>query len=194
MCACFVAGSQKSPALAATVIANDYIQFVRGSNSRYTIRIGTDTFSHAFAVFEYSGHSFDLLFPSLDHQYYRIANFDEVFNPVDPRVERGLADGGLGEVGTGDFYIGVWLVTGSSPFTQRGQYYGWVHLRPVDGMLTMVANAMSFNSRGIVVGTLQVVPEPASAAIAVVGLVALLKLRICRLRRRTAVGLRKRTA
>jgi hypothetical protein len=40
----------------------------------------------------------------------------------------------------------------------------------------MVANAMSFNSRGIVVGTLQVVPEPASAGLAFIGLVALLRI------------------
>jgi hypothetical protein len=57
------------------------------------------------------------------------------------------------QVGTSDFFLGVRL----NPST-----YGWVQLNPIDGDLTMVANAMSYGSRGIVVGILIVVPEPKS--------------------------------
>jgi hypothetical protein len=67
--------------------------------------------------------------------------------------------GGEVTVGSGEFYLGV--------RTSRGQIanrnaYGWVHLRPVGGMLTMVGNVMSYNSRGIIVGTTTVVPEPST--------------------------------
>jgi hypothetical protein len=176
--ACLAATSQQSPALAARVIANDFIQLRNVHDSQFTIGIGSDI-SWAFSIFEYSGHSVDLEQRSADLQYYRVANFGEVFNPLDPRVFGGLVDGGLGEVGEDDFYLGIWLPKGDHQTYQNyGQWYGWVHLRPVNGVLTMVDNAMSLDSRGIIVGTLEVVPEPASAGHALIGLVALLKLRI----------------
>jgi hypothetical protein len=68
------------------------------------------------------------------------------------------------EVGTSDFYLGVEL---------DGSTYGWVQLKPIDGVVTMVANAVSYSSRGIIVGTLNVVPEPSSAGLAFIGLAAL---------------------
>jgi hypothetical protein len=79
-------------------------------------------------------------------------------------------------VGTSDFYLGVRTGVGFiPPFTPdhvvpNRDVYGWVHLRPVNGVLTMVENVMSYNSRGIVVGTTTVVPEPMSAAMLIVAL------------------------
>jgi hypothetical protein len=55
--------------------------------------------------------------------------------------------------------------------------YGWVHLRPVNGVLTMVGNVMSYGSPGIVVGTTMLVPEPATWALATVAGLACLCIR-----------------
>jgi hypothetical protein len=173
LCVSFAVVGDQNAASAATVIANDFIR-LDSRASEFTIGIGTEDLSHAFATFAYSGHSVDLVERSADLQYYRIAHFSEVFNPLDPRIEEGLVDGGLGEVGTGDFYLGVWIPIfdiDTGTFKESGQWYGWVHLRPISGTVTMVANAMSFDSRGIVVGTLEVVPEPRSAGLALVALV-----------------------
>jgi hypothetical protein len=112
---------------------------------------------------------------SADYQYYHVASFGDIFNP------RVIGDN-LGEVGTGDFYLGIWIPVGDPLNPPSLQYYGWVHLRPVDGELTMVSNAMSYMSRGIVIGTTIVVPEPATAAIAAIGLPALLSFRIHRVK------------
>jgi hypothetical protein len=183
--ACSAQALQQSYAFAAIVVPNDYVRF-EARDTNFTVRVGPEIFTHAFAVFEYSGHSVDLFLRSADLQYYRVTDFGEVFNPIDPRVEDGLADGGLGEVGTGDFYLGIWLPKGdSSMFDEIGQWYGWIHLRPVDDMLTMVGNAMSFDSRGIIVGTLDVVPEPTSIGVAIVGLATVSQVRIGRMRRRS---------
>ena len=80
-------------------------------------------------------------------------------------------------VGTSDIYLGVRTGVGFiPPFTPdhvvpNRDVYGWVHLRPVNGVLTMVENVISYNSRGIVVPTTSVVPEPTSAAMVACGLV-----------------------
>jgi hypothetical protein len=77
------------------------------------------------------------------------------------------------EVGASDFYLGFHLPVSTA--------YGWVRLRPIGGAVTMVANAVAYSSRGIVVGTTQVVPEPTSAAVLPIALAALIcKLRITR--------------
>jgi hypothetical protein len=67
-------------------------------------------------------------------------------------------------VGTGDFFLGVRTGLGYN-LPQDRNVYGWVHLRPVNGVLTMLENVMSYNSRGVVVGTTIVVPEPMSNSI-----------------------------
>jgi hypothetical protein len=79
------------------------------------------------------------------------------------------------EVGLGQFYLGVRTGVGFEGNAvnlgpPRRDAYGWVHLRPIDGVLTMIENVMSYNSRGIVVGTTTVVPEPSTLAILVFGL------------------------
>ncbi len=87
----------------------------------------------------------------------------------------------MGEVtvGSDEFYLGV--STGKGTNAQHIPYrtaYGWVHLRPVDGVLTMVENVMSYNSRGIIVGTTTVVPEPAAwALVSIAGLGCLFRRR-----------------
>jgi hypothetical protein len=82
--------------------------------------------------------------------------------------------GGPLTVGAGEFYLGVRTGVGfggspGNPGPPNRNAYGWVHLRPENGVLTMVENVMSYNSRGIVVGTTTVVPEPASLEIVLFG-------------------------
>ncbi len=86
----------------------------------------------------------------------------------------------LGEVtvGSGEFYLGVSTGMWIGPDLRSRTAYGWVHLRPVDGVLTMVENVMSYNSRGIIVGTTTVVPEPAAwALVTIAGLACLFRRR-----------------
>jgi hypothetical protein len=63
-------------------------------------------------------------------------------------------------VGDSDFYLG---------FAYNGAY-GWAHLVPAKGSLTMLGNVMSYNSPGIIIGTTTLVPEPITSGILLVGL------------------------
>jgi hypothetical protein len=99
----------------------------------------------------------------------RSSEFPTIFQAHPPQVARPFA-----YVGPSDFYLGVRTGAGFEPSGQPNRSaYGWVHLRPVNGMLTMVSNVMAYNSRGIVVGTSTVVPEPRSVAFLVIGLIVL---------------------
>ena len=73
-------------------------------------------------------------------------------------------------VGPGEFYLGLRTGRGFANSRPNRNAYGWVHLRPDNGVLTMVGNVMSYNSRGIIVGTTTIVPEPTALAMAGVGL------------------------
>ena len=73
-------------------------------------------------------------------------------------------------VGDGDIWLGV--ATGQSIVSSTAQrsVFGWVLLRPTfpgSGTLTMIRNAMSYASPGIIVGTTTVVPEPCLASLLV---------------------------
>jgi hypothetical protein len=77
-------------------------------------------------------------------------------------------------VGAGDFYLGIRTFSLNAPGKSA---FGWVHLNS-DGTelashATMVSNAMSYGSRGIIVGTTILVPEPYGLAmVAGLGVVA----------------------
>jgi hypothetical protein len=63
-------------------------------------------------------------------------------------------------VGSGDFHLGLALEY-YTPGPETGlDVFGWVHLKPVDGLLTMIENVISYDSPGIIVGTMEIVPEP----------------------------------
>ena len=77
-------------------------------------------------------------------------------------------------VGQSDFWLGV--ATGHSLSSNRNAF-GWAHMQPTTTSptgLVMVANVMSYNSRGIIVGTTTLVPEPAAIALVAIGLPMLL--------------------
>ncbi len=85
--------------------------------------------------------------------------FPAVFNAIPP------PQGGEVTVGPGEFYLGVRTGRGfegtlGNPGPVKRNAYGWVHLRPVNGVLTMAGNVMSYNSRGIIVGTTPLCRNP----------------------------------
>jgi hypothetical protein len=117
-----------------------------------------------FTSFNYSGHSITPDDVSADYQYYEIADFGDVFKTTGYSTPfHG------GEVGFGDFYLGIW-----TPFSSSEQSFGWVHLAPVNGVLTMINNVMSYKSPGIVIGTKTIVPESTSFFMLAVGVTILL--------------------
>jgi hypothetical protein len=70
------------------------------------------------------------------------------------------------DVGLSDFWLGV-ATSYSGPRT----VFGWVHLQPTSPTeLTMLANAISYNSPGIIVGTTTLVPEPTVTVFMAIGL------------------------
>jgi hypothetical protein len=85
-------------------------------------------------------------------------------------------------VGTDDFYIGIrtGLLPPFASSTGKWDVFGWVHVKPENGTLTMVGNVMSYNTRGIIIGTTTVVPEPCLGILVVGGVAPFLML--CRRR------------
>ena len=82
-----------------------------------------------------------------------------------------------------DFYIGIaapailWEEFPTPGVPPVRTEFGWVHLQPDGDQLRMLANVMSYESPGIIVGTSTLVPEPAAAALAVTGVTAIAFLR-----------------
>ena len=89
-----------------------------------------------------------------------------------------LTWGGTQTVGE-DFYLGVRTGSGTDPGfdwadpTTRTTF-GWAHFREdASGRLFIVDSAMAFRESGIVVGTVQAVPEPATWALLLGGFIAM---------------------
>lgn len=89
-----------------------------------------------------------------------------------------LTWGGVQTVGE-DFYVGVRTGSGTDPgfkwddLTTRTTF-GWAHFREnASGQLFIVDSAMAFRESGIVVGTVQAVPEPATWVLLLGGFIAM---------------------
>jgi hypothetical protein len=74
-------------------------------------------------------------------------------------------------VGNDDFYLGF------SGAHARAGIFGWAHLGPRDGVLTMIDNAMAYHVSGIVVGATRPIPEPATIVLVIYGTTSLLRSR-----------------
>ncbi len=66
---------------------------------------------------------------------------------------------------SGYFYLGV----ATSQGTSERDIFGWVRLQNIGGVVSMVDNAVSYAGTGIIVGTTQAVPEPASVVMISLG-------------------------
>jgi hypothetical protein len=94
-----------------------------------------------------------------------------------PSIAQGLPRQSNVAVGH-DFYLGTRTRSFSDPgFTYEGSFFssfGWAHFKTDSaGQLQLLDSAMAFREGGIVVGTLQAVPEPSSAALMALGLICL---------------------
>lgn len=141
--------------------------FYRGDNSG-----GTAGFFYADGLIKDTGHG------TLDAiRHFYVAQFGDVLSAssIDAGKLHALSTE-LIAVGPGDFYLGLRVNYGATA-------YGWVHLRPVNGKLTLVENVMAYYARGIVVGTTTIVPEPTSALLVSVAAIVLAPLRIARKKR-----------
>lgn len=66
------------------------------------------------------------------------------------------------EVSYGDFYLGINTGVGWSESSPSRDVFGWVHLRNTSTGLEMLGNAMAYDTQGIYIGTMDVIPEPAT--------------------------------
>jgi len=68
-------------------------------------------------------------------------------------------------IGNGDFYLGI--ATSDAPnFPFVRDIFGWVQIHDASGTLSATGNAVSYHSQGIVVGTINEVPEPSTIVMA----------------------------
>jgi hypothetical protein len=91
---------------------------------------------------------------------------------IDLSVSPGV-NGGPITLGTADFYLGIRTGAGyhdTPPYSPNRNVYGWVHLQSIGDTLTMLGNALSYDSSGIIVGTTTVVPEPTTATLLLLGM------------------------
>jgi PEP-CTERM motif-containing protein len=80
-------------------------------------------------------------------------------------------------VGEGDFILGVSTGLGFTNGTPNRNEFGWITIHNDNGVLEGFDNAISYDSPGIIVGTLTEVPEPTSLVLIALGGLGLIRLR-----------------
>ena len=171
---------------AQTVVVNDNLRIGGSDFTDADFNIGVDQdaakTTYTGAYFDYTGtrvsYNTTLLDEGVD---VYVVKPGDVFSPAaiknnqfTPILTFGPVSYPSAFVGSGDFYLGVSTGIGysDSPFRGNRTAFGWVHLHPVNGVLTMVSNVMSYNSPGIIVGTTTLVPEPGAVGLIAMALTA----------------------
>jgi hypothetical protein len=181
---------------AATVVSNANLNWQASppqSTTSYTATIFQDAAAtdHTLAWFDFDGTSIKSAGAAVDESSdWYVMNAGEEFSKqailnglpsplvisavISPPVTVGFEQ---------EFYLGV--NTGLGFESGFRNVFGWVLLKPIGGVLTMVDNAVSYDSQGIIVGTTTVVPEPSATAIFVGAALSLVgRRRLLRLARR----------
>ncbi len=76
-------------------------------------------------------------------------------------------------VGNDEFFLGVRTGPDGAFEPSLRDVFGWIHLRNTPDGLETVANVMSYDSPGIIVGTTIIVPEPGSWILIILALICL---------------------
>ncbi len=76
-------------------------------------------------------------------------------------------------IGYQDFFLGINTGLGFDGSEANRDVYGWVQLRNTESGLEYVGSAMAYNESGIIIGTINAVPEPQSVLLLSAGLLAL---------------------
>lgn len=178
-----------------TVVVNSGLEFVqeeldwfsKPTNHRATIALGEPPTTW----FDYDGSHIEAVTWTLDFagaDWYVVSPGDSfgvasIARNQFPVIRQADSSGGPVFIGNGEVYLGfaTFGPLPSSPYTRT--VFGWVHLigeqlfapqnfDPNDpstwftGRLRMVQNAIAYDSRGIVVGTTDAVPEPTCGGLA----------------------------
>ncbi len=188
--ACFVSASSLH---AATVITDDNLSWGPGSitspfpgvpDANYAATIFQDAAATdpTSAWFHYDLTTIRGINENIDEgSAWYVVSPGDVFSKqsiengfFDPLISFGPVFHPAVAVGFGqDIYLGVNSGQGFGPDDRN--VFGWVLLRPISGVLTMVENVMSYDSPGIVIGTTTLVPEPSTMAMAFCGALILLR-------------------
>lgn len=165
-----------APAFGQVVVENDNVVYNDSLNKlSFSVykeaEIGDVNFT--VANFTLSGSELKFDGASLDEgSSWYVVQPGDVFSPqtiasgqFTPLVTFGPLPHPAVDVGDGDFYLGIRTYSLNVPGKPA---FGWVHLNS-DGTelaphATMVSNAMSYGSQGIIIGTTTLVPEPCGLA------------------------------
>jgi hypothetical protein len=181
---------------AATVVSNTNLLWQKlpaGGISDYEVTVYQNAAASDYtqALFDFDQTSIKCAGVTVDESSdWYVLNFGEEFSKrtilggsLTPLAVSGALSPPV-TVGFGqEFYLGV--NTGLGFESGFRNVFGWVLLKPIGGVLTMVDNALSYDSPGIFVGTTTVVPEPSATAIFVGAALSLTgRRRLLRLARR----------
>jgi hypothetical protein len=156
-----------------------------GEDWRYDIKAGTLTWAGSFLD---EGATFFVVSPG---QAIGQAQADAAasrgkmtLNQIPVMDESALENGDTAHVFGNDFWLGVGTTLSTDPgfpgFTNSNKRtsFGWAHIRSFyDGTFTLMDSAMAYRESGIVVGTLQAIPEPGTWAMMGLGVVGLAAVR-----------------
>lgn len=173
-----------TPFAYGAVISNANISlFIGGPLSDYTLNVFQDPSATDITgmSFDFSGQTLSFVNETADEgsDWYLVSQSDDftqasIQSAAFPLFARATSTGYESHdltISSADFYLGVNTGSGFiSVATPRRNIYGWVHLENDNGTLTMLGNAIAYDEQGIIVGTTQAIPEPATGLVLILGL------------------------